>query len=113
MAENKTLHRLTVRVVRQQTIKRPPGRPRKDRQLAVLLTITTFRLEIDIHPPTEEALTDRRQREATFVLITSVSEDLSEYYDVLKEYKVQINVEMRFRFLKDPMFVNAIYLQTP
>ncbi len=113
LAENKTLHRLTGRVVRQQKIKRPPGRPRKDRQEAVLETITTFRLEIDIHPPTEEALTEWRQREATFVLITSVSEDLYDDYDVLKEYKGQINVEMRFRFLKDPMFVNAIYLKTP
>jgi transposase len=39
LAENKTLHRLTGRVVRQQTIKRPPGRPRKDRQEAILETI--------------------------------------------------------------------------
>ena len=58
LAENKTLNRLTGRVVRQQKIKRPPGRPRNDRLVAVLETITSFRLEFDIHPPTEEALTE-------------------------------------------------------
>ena len=44
------------------------------------------------------------------MLITSVAEALYDDYDVLKEYKGQINVEMRLRFLKDPMFVYAIYL---
>ena len=32
---------------------------------------------------------------------------------MLKEYKEQINVEVRFRFLKDPIFVNAINRKTP
>ena len=78
LAENKSLHRLTGRVGRQQKIKRPPGRPRKDRQEAVLETITSFPLEIVIHPPSEESLTEWRQRVATFVPITSVSEDLND-----------------------------------
>ena len=99
LAENKPLHRLTGRVVRQQKIKRPPGRPRKDRQDAVLETITTFRLELAIHPPTEEALTEWRQREATNVLITSVTEDCFVDYEVLNEYKGQCIVDMLFRFL--------------
>ena len=67
------------------------------------MTNTTFRLEIDKHPPTEEALTEWRPREATFVQLTSVSEDIYDDYDVLKQYRGQHNEEMRFRFQKDPM----------
>lgn len=113
LKENNLLHQLTGCVVKHEKIKRSPGRPRKDQVEADLGTVATYELEIDIHPPTEQALAEWRQREATFVLITSVSEDLYDDYDVLKEYKGQINVEMRFRFLKDPMFVNAIYVKTP
>jgi transposase len=33
--------------------------------------------------------------------------------DILKEYKEQAAVETRFRFLKDPTYVDGIYLKNP
>lgn len=106
------LHGLSGTIVENVSVKRKPGRPPKNQPEPPLET-TTYGIEWTIHPPTEKELEDWRQRKTAFVLITSVSEALYDDYDVLKEYKKQINVEVRFRFLKDPMFVNAIYLKTP
>ncbi len=33
--------------------------------------------------------------------------------DVLKEYKGQVHVERHFHFLKDPLFVGALYVKKP
>ena len=44
--------------------------------------------------------------------ISADSNDLSDA-GVLKEYKEQINVENNFKVLKDPYFVDGIYLKTP
>ncbi|MDI9422298.1 MAG: IS1634 family transposase [Bacillota bacterium] len=112
LKEHQMLHGLTATVVENVSVKRKPGRPRKHQPEPPLETIT-YGIEWTIHPPTEQELEDWRQRKTAFVLITSVSEALYDDDDVLKEYKKQINVEVRFRFLKDPMFVNAIYLKTP
>jgi len=112
LKEHDMLHNLTGTIVENVSVKRKPGRPPKNQPEPPLETMT-YGIEWTIHPPTEQELEDWRQRKTAFVLITSVSEALYDDYDVLKEYKKQINVEVRFRFLKDPMFVNAIYLKTP
>lgn len=106
------LHRLTGRVIERTLKKRPPGRPRKDSKTS-LQVVTTYAIELTIDEPTAAQIIEWRQREATFVLITTESLDRWDDRDILMEYKGQINVEMRFRFLKDPMFVDAIYLKTP
>ena len=111
LKEHKMLHGLSGKTVENIQVKRKPGRPRKD-EVAVPTRIT-YGIVLTVLEPTEEDLEDWRQRESAFVLITSVSEDLYDDYDVLKEYKKQIKVEQRFRFLKDPMFVNALFLKTP
>jgi len=112
--EHDMLHGLTGTIVENVLVKRKPGRPPKNRPEKPKETMAyTYDIAWTVHPPTEQELEDWRQRKAAFVLITSVSEALYDDYDVLKEYKKQINVEVRFRFLKDPMFVNAIYLKTP
>ncbi|HHT25801.1 MAG TPA: IS1634 family transposase [Firmicutes bacterium] len=114
LKDHNMLHKLTGRIIKSEVKKRRPGRPRKDQTLEPTpKIITTYGIELEIHAPSSQALNEWRQREATFVLITSVSADRFDNYDILKEYKGQINVEMRFRFLKDPMFVNAIFLKTP
>jgi transposase len=112
LKDHAMLHALSGQVVENVSLKRKPGRPPKNKSEPLLETIT-YGIEWAIQPPTEQELEDWRQRKTAFVLITSVSEALYDDYDVLKEYKKQINVEVRFRFLKDPMFVNAIYLKTP
>ena len=112
LKEHEMLHGITGTIVENVLVKRKPGRPSKNQPQAPMETIT-YGIVWTIHPPIEQKLEHWRQRKAAFVLITSVSEALYDDYDVLKEYKKQINVEVRFRFLKDPMFVNAIYLKTP
>lgn len=49
-----------------------------------------------------------------FVLITSIlDENILSDIDILKEYKGQTNVETNFKILKDPYFIDEIYLKTP
>lgn len=49
----------------------------------------------------------------SFVLITSESADAYPVARLLQQYRGQQAVEQRFRFLKDPLFVEALYLHTP
>lgn len=106
------LHGLTGTIVENINVKRKPGGPRKDHDEEPVTTIT-FGIALEVRQPSEEGLEDWRQHQSAFVLITSVPDWRYDDYDVLKEYKKQVRVEVRFRFLKDPMFVNAIYLKTP
>ncbi|MBU7007781.1 transposase [Peptococcaceae bacterium DYL19] len=91
------------------TIKRKAGRPKKG---AVPETETTWRLNIEIQSPSEQTVSNLRAKAGTFVLMTNVlkEEELSAI-DILKEYKEQTAVEVRFRFLKDPVFVDGIYVK--
>lgn len=83
------------------------GRPRKDAPTHTVWTVTTSVGAVDA---------DRRQaeleRRSTFVLMTT----LPRTWDaraVLTEYKSQTVCERKFHFLKDPLFVNALFLKTP
>jgi transposase len=110
ISAHKMLHGLSGQVVEQRSVKRKPGRPKQGEEPEVHIT---YGIELDIHDPTKEALTEWRQKEATFVLITTESEEKMSDQEVLAEYKGQSSVEMRFSFLKDPLFVDGIFLKTP
>lgn len=114
LKEHEMLHGLTGTIVENVTVKRKLGRPPKNKSEVPLETIShTYSIAWAVHPPAQQEVEDWRQREAAFVLITSVLDTLYDDYDVLKGYKKKINVEVRFCFLKSPMFVNVIYLKTP
>lgn len=86
------------------------GRPRKDEPTPPV--VTQYRILVEIAPPTQDALQAWREREATFVLITSIRDEqrLSDE-GVLRFYKNQaVEVEGRFRYLKSPYHVGPIYL---
>ena len=55
-----------------------------------------------------------REQEATFVLITDIrdSQRVSDT-EILRLYKDQHEVDARFRFLKSPYHVGAVFLQKP
>jgi len=91
-----------------QEVKKGPGRPSK-KQMENPEHI--YRIEISIRRD-KEAIEQTKQRLSCFVLITNILEGHSAY-EILKEYKEQFNVEMTFKFLKDPIFVGAIYLKKP
>lgn len=89
--------------------KRKPGRPPKNRPAP---TRTYYVIEGSIEPPSEDVLLDLRQKMSCFVLITNVldSQELSNE-QVLRDYKGQVRVEQRFRFLKDPVFIDSVFLK--
>lgn len=104
-------HGLTVKIYEEVTAKRKAGRPKAGSQP---VTETTYRLDITIHAPGEAKITDLKAQASTFILMTNIlkEKDLS-VLNVLKEYKGQAAVECRFRFLKDPTYVDGIYLKNP
>jgi transposase len=87
------------------------GRPKADElpETAMQWCITVGELRYD-----EEALLMQAHKQGLFVLATSHSE--SEAWNsphVLKTYKGQAAAETRFRLLKDPVMLDAIYLKQP
>jgi transposase len=88
------------------------GRPRKDEVAPAV--VTQYRVVSSVDGPSEETLQAWREKEATFVLITSIrDEQRLTNLDVLKLYKEQGEVEARFRYLKSPYHVGPIYLHRP
>lgn len=82
------------------------GRPRKGE---VVELETVYRNRPVIGALSELAVKRARERNNCFVLITNAL--LMEPPDVLREYKEQIGVETSFKFLKDPTYLDAIYLK--
>lgn len=111
LGQKRILHTISGQTEAVVTPKRKVGRPKNG---TVPETETTYRLNIEIGNPSEEKIADLRAKASTFVLMTNVlkEEELSAI-DVLKEYKEQAAVEVRFRFLKDPVFIDGIYVKNP
>ncbi len=87
------------------------GRPKKS-EIQKMETVYTLRVDIASVPP--EVIEEEERRMGYFVLATN-HQDASELSaeQVLREYKQQSSVELRFKFLKDPMFVDSLFLKTP
>lgn len=73
-----------------------------------------YKIKIQVEDPTPETLNTLKAQESTFILITNLmnSEEWSSL-DILREYKEQTSVELKFRFLKDPTILKGVYLQKP
>jgi transposase len=90
-----------------------PGRPRADGIRNVKRLI--YRLKLTI-VPREKSIARARKEAGCFVLITNEPEEASggmSSKELLQAYKDQHSVEQNFGFLKDPVFVNALFLKTP
>ena len=94
---------------RMVTDRRPRrGRPRKD-ELAP--TRTVYHAAGQLGAPDPERLQAERERRSCFVLITDLKD--AHRYDarrLLREYRDQVAVETRFRFLKNPIWVDAMFV---
>lgn len=90
--------------------KRGRGRPKKG---VPVPTRTYYSVQGTIQEPTEDEINTIREKMASFVLLTNVSEERLSDVEVLIEYKGQSSVEKRFSFLKDPEFIDSIYLKNP
>jgi transposase len=88
-----------------------PGRPRKNPRPEDVQT--TWRVAVTIGAVRQDERERELQRRSGFVLITTVPTDKLSAADLLTEYKGQVHVERHFHFLKDPLFVDALYVKKP
>ena len=86
------------------------GRPRRDDPAP---THTVYRVQVTWGPRDETAVRTELERRSTFVLITTLPTARYDAAALLREYKGQTSVEQRFHFLKDPAFVDAVFLKKP
>jgi transposase len=52
-----------------------------------------------------------RQRRSTFTLITTLAKEAFPAAELLREYKEQSTCERRFSFMKDPAFIDGVFLK--
>lgn len=106
-------HQVHPKMERRQTLKRKRGRPKKEE---VPEETVTFHIQLVV--TLDEAIYEEACRKASrFVLVTTIPDDYQgneiDAQEVLRLYKGQAHVEMTFSFLKDPYFVDEIYLKKP
>ncbi len=106
-----SLHKLNATT--QERPRYRSGRPKKDgtRSLKEMRYGLSFEMEAD-----EEAIRKLRDEAGCFVLITNTPREgagAHEPKELLTIYKDRHTVESNFAFLKDPVFVNALFLKSP
>ncbi|SMC03499.1 Transposase [Sulfobacillus thermosulfidooxidans DSM 9293] len=101
----------TVVAETQVTQRATRGRPRHDAPDPA--TTTVYRVRPTIGAVDAQRVQAAQDRAATFVLITNLPSTPFDARRLLEEYKGQTVIEQRFRFLKDPTFVDALYVQKP
>jgi len=107
----KSLFQLSGEVVSVQRQKRRPhrGRPRKDEASE---TEDVFFVKINVNEPSGDTIEALVFKDSLFVLITNLSDkDNYSMEYILNQYKGQIAVEQRFRFIKDEHYVNGVFLK--
>ncbi len=105
------LHHLEVEVLESAVYQR--GRPAKKADRVPKRI--DYRLEIKVQADTQ-ALEQKRVQAGCFVLLTNVPSEGKEAWvakKILSSYKEQHGVETSFRFLKDPLIVNDLFLKKP
>lgn len=103
-------HHVTASVIsREREIPRSaPGRPRKGEEIK---TETVYVVSTQPGERKWEAVKAERQRRSTFTLITTLPKEEVPAAELLREYKEQSSCERRFSFLKDPAFIDGIFLK--
>nr|WP_251037663.1 hypothetical protein [Paenibacillus albidus] len=106
-------HELVVTTVLQEVIRKKRGRPKQGEAPQIE---TVYSLQVTVTPD-ETRFQETRRRASRFVLATTLPEQWQgETMDgtaVLGLYKGQIQVEMNFSFLKDPVYTDEIFLKKP
>ncbi|MEI7028428.1 IS1634 family transposase, partial [Paenibacillus sp. y28] len=107
-------HQLDIRTEAYEEILRPRGRPKKE---AVPEIVTRYRLAFHLIVRDEDAIGMARRKASRFVLVSTVPNEFQgksmDSAALLQTYKGQIRVECNFSILKDPYFVDEIYLKKP
>jgi transposase len=111
LISNPILHELVVDIERRPQYAR--GRPKADGTR--MLKETRFGLKLSMRL-NQQAITRLREEAGCFVLITNTPSTRTgslSARELLTIYKDQHTVDNNFAFLKDPVFVNALFLKTP
>jgi len=106
-----TYHGLSARIEPVHRYAR--GRPKGDGTRSIKETRYALKIKIT---PKDESVEKARREAGCFVLITNVPSAGSKAVSakqLLTTYKDQHMVESNFAFLKDPIFVNALFLKSP
>lgn len=91
------------------TVRTRPGRPRRNSNPEEVRT--TWRVTVALGPVEMSQRQAELARRSTFVLITTVPQARLSAQQLLVEYKGQVHVERHFHFLKDPLFVDALFVK--
>jgi transposase len=104
-------HELTFKVYEEEKVLKrlSKGRPRKDEYRQ---TEKVYRLDVKVHED-DVKIKEYRDKEGMFVLVTSVPKEQMNDMEILREYKEQISVEACFRVLKDPYFIDELFVKIP
>lgn len=112
-AEAKTAyHDLAGSVIEEEIIikKDTPGRRKKGEEP---IKETLFKIKVNVYED-DEKINHLRDMEGMFVLITGIlDEKLMDNRSILVEYKEQSSVETCFRVLKDPYFIDELFIKKP
>ena len=106
---NGQFYKLEAEIIAEE--KRGIGRPKTKGNSPAKIV---YRIRVTVSSIDETAWQLAKDRASTFVLITNLKdpkENTSE--TILRHYKEQNTVEMRFRFLKNPAILGQVFLQKP
>jgi len=109
---NLKYHELVYKVesIERKVKRKKRGRPKKDE---VPQFETIYKGKINLYKD-DLRIQQYKGRESLFVLITnSMDEEKMDNKTILKEYKEQSSVETTFKVLKDPYFIDELFLKTP
>jgi transposase len=102
---------LDIQPVTRQLPRDRRGRPRKDEPVR---EVTEFVVRGEIIEPDAARVQHEQELRGLFVLITNLdAQDDFPARRLLEEYRDQGAVEQRFAFLKDPAFIDGLFLHTP
>lgn len=109
LAEHEGLYALHTEVREVVETKRRPGRPKAGEKP---VQITTYRVAVTVGDLQTDLLQGLQDEQSLFILVTNLRDEANYPPEaVLQEYKEQASVEVRFRFLKDPAFVDGFFVK--
>ena len=101
-------HAVTPTITEQVVVRRPRGRQKAGVEPT---SITQYTVEWHWTAPSAERIQQARERESSFILVTS--DRTCDAATALREYKAQDQNEHGFRWMKAPVHLTAFFLEKP
>lgn len=106
-------HAVTTTVVPETVVAKRATRSRPRADASSPATTTVYRVQARVGARDADRIQEEQARRSAFVLLTTLPADRYDARQRLEEYKGQTVIEQRFHFLKDPAFVDALFVQKP